>query len=346
MGYAFTIVIRESYFSQVAAYKIRNPLVTAVIIGDYSNTLSPSITSANKDYQNIIESFYGCYGYTVVVAQNCKNNGDYTLEYFQTDNEVKSCNFKSKWTSDEIEDFNERINTHIIGSENAPFDSLIYIVSCHGDGKNLIYDSNGEDFSLSFIYHQFNNKNCRILRSKPKVYLLDTYKNSDITADTHGNNVKKEKVDVAEIVVTKNQHSTVLEQAVAPTYTEKSHCRKIFGNSGHLPRILNDKTDWISKEMQNGSIFIQCFRQVLKNRSKSSNDNLTDILNKTRKHMAMKLHLPQNNDNAIVLNDDSTMPYEIEFESKTNQHESKNDEYVNHIPQQTVCKLNVYKCVF
>ena len=140
------------------------------------------------------------------------------------------------------------------------------------------------------------------------------------------------------MAATKNKHSA-LEKAVAPTYTVDSHYRKIFGNSGQLPTTPNDKTDLISKEMQNGSIFIQCFSQILKS---SSNGNLSDILNKTRKHMAMKLHLPQINDNAIVLTDDSTMPCEIELKSKTDQHEIKNDEYVHSVSQQTVCD-NVYK---
>ena len=343
---AFAIVIRASFFSEVVPYKITYPLVTAVIIGDYGGSTLLSIKEASKDYQNIIESFNGACGYTVVVAQNGNHNDDYTLKYFGSGNAMKYKlgDFKCKWTSDEIEDFNEKINADIIESENGHFDSLIYIVSCHGDGKNSIYDSNGENFSLSFIYHQFDNKNCKIWRDKPKIFLHDIYKNGGITADSNiGNDLEEKKVDISEIVGSKNKHSSVLDKAVAATYTMDSHYRKIFGNSGQLPRISNDKTDWISTEMQNGSIFIQCFSDVLKN---SSSGNLTGLLNKTRKKMATKLHLPQHNDNAIVLTDYSTMPYGIEFKNKINPHENKNDEYANTSLAQTVCKCINEFCLY
>ena len=153
-----------------------NPLVTAVMIGDYTNSTLPSIVTANKDYENIVDAFNIACGYTVVVAtQDATNKDDgdgYKLRQFDDDNTDKSCNFKIKWTSDEIEDFNEKLKTDFIDNENTQFDSLIYIVSSHGDGKNLVYDGNGEDFSLSFIYHQFNNANCRNLINQKYICMI------------------------------------------------------------------------------------------------------------------------------------------------------------------------------
>ena len=67
---------RESFFSEIAAYKAVNPLVAAIIIGDYGNSTLPNIKTANQDYQNILDAFNIAHGYTVVIAQNCEDNDD------------------------------------------------------------------------------------------------------------------------------------------------------------------------------------------------------------------------------------------------------------------------------
>ena len=360
------VKLRQSFFSQVSNYKIINPLITGIIIGDYGNSKLPNVRATNKDYQNIIDSFNGAHGYSVVVAaaasqtfENVEDN--YTLKCFTSagvvemkENDAKSSNYyKSKWNSDEIEDFNDRIKDEWINNDNGQlFDSLIYIISCHGDGKSTIYDSNGEDFSLSHIYYQFNNKNCKSLRNKPKIYLFDIKKNGSIDIENKsmhgGNNYDKsqcnyqqdEKMDVSapDTVATVAKQKYLHANITSATYTEDTHYRKIFANSGQQP--ISNKT---LKCLKNGSIFIQCFSEIVKNIQVA---NLSDVLIKTRANMARKLNLTQSRAgggvDAIVLGDDSTMPYDIEFgKRKVNDYETKMDEYSNSILQQTVCTVYI-----
>ena len=313
---------RESFFSEVLSYKITNPLATAVIIGDYSDSRLPSIKTANKDYQNIIDSFHDTYGYTVVVAQNDKNGEDYTLACFSSSGDhdapqIQSCNFKCKWTEEKIEDFNEKIKEDFIDNDSINFDSLIYIISCHGDGKSAIYDSRGENVFLSNIYCEFDNRECRNLRNKPKIYLLDTYRvgggnnNSSIRkSNTDNNNQQEEKqvdASASDVVVTKNNLKNVTIPAAA-TYTTDTHFREVFGNSGHQP--ISNVNETIGH-----SIFIQCLTQIIK---RNPSVNLCDILVKTRSSMSAMLKLDENSDvNAIVLSDVSTMPYKVNFGQQT-----------------------------
>ena len=61
----------------------------------------------------------------------------------------------------------------------------ICIISCHGDGKRSFYDSNGKDFSFSHVCYRFNNKNCKSLRNKPKIYAFDIKKDGGIIASSN-----------------------------------------------------------------------------------------------------------------------------------------------------------------
>ena len=343
VGDGLTGCNRESFFSEVAAYKTINPLITAVIIGDYSNSKLPSIKTVNKDYQNIIDAFNITHGYTVVLAQNCAdNNNEYVLKRFGCGNQTKSCNFKTKWSSEEIEEFSDKIKHNFIENDNTSFDSLIFIVSCHGDGKDLIYDSNGEHFSLGHVYYRFDNKNCRNMRSKPKIYLFDIYKIG--SGDSSGiyktnininNDQQDEKSDIlaSDVVITKNKDPKSKEVCAA-TYTKDTHCRKIVGNSGQQP-ASDAKID--------ASIFIQCFTESIKY---STNASLGHLVAKTRKRMAIKLDLARNGGDLIALSDEGTMPYEIKFRKSNNDFDTKMNQYSNSILQQTVRIIYIYICIY
>ena len=329
---------RDSYFSQVRSYKLTNPLVTAVVIGDYSDSSLPSIQTANTDYKNIINSFKAVYGYCVVLAQNSKNSDNYTLVGLDDVSQIQSCNFKCKWTGEEIDDFNDTIKKNFIDKDGTQFDSLVYIVSCHGDGKSIIYDSKGEDYTLSCVYYEFDNSRCRHLRNKPKIYLLDIYRigsgNSNSSIDNSKSNTilydseKKDlEVSISDTVTnTKNNYKSVKTPAVAATYTTDSHFCKIIGNSGQQP--ISSKNATIGH-----SIFIQCLTHTVK---RKLNANLTDIVVETRCCMSAMLKLDKNSGiSAIVLSDDCTMPYETQFGKQKSDYESTMDD--SH--QNMVCLL-------
>ena len=107
---------------------------------------------------------------------------------------VKTDKFKMRWTVDELEEFNDKLKQEFIDNSDSSYnyDTLIYVLSSHGDGKNLVYDSHGEQFISHPIYHQFDNKECKKLRNKPKIYLFDTQRlpNVSISKNSH-NSTKK-----------------------------------------------------------------------------------------------------------------------------------------------------------
>ena len=154
-----------------------------------------------------------------------------------------------------MEDFHERLKEKFSDDNETNFDSLIYVLSCHGDGKNLVYDRDGEWFALSFIYHEFDNQECRQLRNKPKIYLFDIDRVSiantkNMLHDRKTNN-EEEKMNVKSIKKV-DQHAT--NQSVTTSKNiniEDKNCR--FCPSAQLPM------KWNSKCLSNGSIFIYCF---------------------------------------------------------------------------------------
>ena len=328
-----------------------------IIIGDYTNSTLASIKTAWKDYQNIIHTFNITHGYDVIFAQNNLNVNENEQEddidplhitYLQNSksNSNSNYNFKLKWTYDDIDEFNARIKSQYIENENYAFDGLVYIISSHGNDKTM-YDSNGESFALEFVYHEFDNQQCRQLRNKPKIYLHDTNRidfcnNSDTNSYDNGGSINTMKVYKNTLAAAAKQkyisdklyNSSSSSGSRTPTYIKDTHFRKVFGHSGQQ-YVTNETRDWINKITQNGSIFIQSFTAVFKN-----GPNLTDILFDTRKFMATLLRVPRNDPDYVVLDDKSTMPYDIKFDICQNDHQAKIHENKNQsVIQDTVCAL-------
>ena len=323
---------RPSCFSNVGAYKICSPLIAVIIIGDYTISNLPSITNTDKDYANVVNIFKNielsqC---NVVFGENTQNdmctfkikgiNGNDPSNYNIAKDRLKSYNFKNKWTQDEITDFNMQLKEEFLENNDTNYDSLIYVLSGHGDGKSLVYDSDGEPFMLSFIYHEFDNVQCRELRNKPKIYLIDSQRAANAKIDHKSmNNSKQQEEDLLAVhtntinktIKTKLQASTLNNIYCSnenDTYVQHTHKRTICCASGQQPM------KWNSKCLENGSIFIQSFFHVLSKNLVKKSVSLTYILLETRKYMAHILRIPgSNNSDAIVLQDDSTMPYEIEL---------------------------------
>ena len=104
-------------------------------------------------------------------------------------------NFKLKWTTGEIKQFNDAIltklskrNDEIIkkndsrdeSKENSnetkqvKYDGLIYIISGHGYSDKVFLDSDGNKISLNDVFFDpFSNKNCEYFYGKPKLFIVD-----------------------------------------------------------------------------------------------------------------------------------------------------------------------------
>ena len=83
---------------------------------------------------------------------------------------------KMTWSREEIELFNEKIVTKL-DSNDFDFDSLIYIVSCHGednaDGTDVLYSSDMEEILPYELFREFDNELCEALRCKPKMFIIE-----------------------------------------------------------------------------------------------------------------------------------------------------------------------------
>ena len=342
-----------------------------IIISDYTNSNLPSISNPEKDYQNVINTFKNIKTsqYDVVFAEtNQIDSSTFSLKRIScvdspNDNiskdKARLYNFKKKWSEEEISDFNTKLKQEFIENNNKNYDSLIYVISGHGDGKKMVYNSNGEEFMLTFIYYEFNNQQCRKLRNKPKIYLVDSQRaaNTKMDKKSSNNGNRNEEPDPTpnETDKTSNTKLEVLDdfkdkikncKDEDETYVKHSHKRTICCPSGQ------QAMKWNSKCLENGSIFIQCFFHVLSKKLGKKSISLTDILFETRKYMVKMLRIPGiNSIDAIVLQDDSTMPCKIEFDMMKNEtqfkHEAKlsqndNDTYTLKKNPKNVCVVVLF----
>ena len=333
-----------------------NPLIVAVIIGDYSNSPLPSITSASDEYMSIVDAFYGNQKYDVVFATTNNNDDDeVSLVHLKQENYDKNYeskyDFKLKWQEGELDHFNDKIKDEVLNNTENIFklhyDSLIYIISAHGNQNKLVYNSDGEEIYLEFIFNEFNNKNCKQFRQRPKIYMLDINRTGSDTISTY----TKHSSPKANLKVKSNANSNHLQipsttnvnlkeknsgnsnndKWIRETYMKESHCRKIFVNSREQP---------ISNVKFNGSLLIQSLAKIASNSKLMSNCNFDDLLSSIRHNMIKILDLHENEIDTLVLNDHSTMPYNLEFvnldckiESALNQAENQS------VIQFTVCYL-------
>ena len=180
----------DSAYESGEEITMKNPLIVVVGIGEYDKNTFPNLIGVKRDYFNIKYVFNHMRGYSIVY-QTTSNRICYINQRTRREKDVKDT-FKIKWTEEEIEEFNDYITDNIlcqdekksqndfksnengnVNEKNEKHDGLIYFVSCHGGDESVIYDSEGEEFNLAFLYDQFDNENCPYLRKKPKMFFLD-----------------------------------------------------------------------------------------------------------------------------------------------------------------------------
>ena len=312
---------------------IFNPLVVVVVIGDYKDSPLPSIEGALNDYHNVVRAFNYIRRYDIVFATNNGVKHLANKNCVTNINEIKSFDFKLKWVDNDLDNFNTHISQEILSSQNGDannYDSLIYILSSHGDSDESVYDSNGEELSIEYIHYTFNNKSCKSLRQRPKIYIFDIDRvggdsytakqasqmhmlqsDNNINYNQNSNNLKSkdgEHVHVHSPNMTPSLPEAVLD---TKTYTEKSHCCTIFGNSKQQPWSIGTKNEF------KGSLFVSSFTKAVSSNFTFDNSSFSDVLFETRQNMVNTLSLGKNRVrlDEIVLNERSTMPYDIRFAS-------------------------------
>ena len=197
--------------SFASIYKLTNPLVVLVCIGKYCQENEYGIKFSEitgKSYQDYVNSKYFFnhkLGYSMIYMVDGNSNTVKDIRHLRkgvnSGTKVKD-NFKLEWNYEEIEDFNEMIKTSISSIYNNKteddYDGLIYIISGHGSSDDEIYDSNGEEYSLPFVFEEFNNLNCKELRNLPKIFIIDTDRgDEEIKMTTVDNDNTDKEIDDA-----------------------------------------------------------------------------------------------------------------------------------------------------
>ena len=280
-----------------------------MMIGNYDNSPLPSIHDATRDYHNIIYAFSHVRNHHVAFATNNSESKDddnvcvkHLIQSITNYRKIKSFDFKLKWTSDEIDDFASQISDKVICKDNKyNYDSLIWFVTSHGNNNVEIYDSNGEEYVLEFLYNEFNNKECGCLRQKPKIFFLDTSKHSTATKSTTVASETASRITCNENAIPEHDderetkhndlghvQGSTNSKHLFQVYQKESHCRKVFGNSSENQRLQ------IGTSHEKGSIFVQSICQTVCNDLKFLNSNFDDFLFDTRQNMTQALGLPDN----------------------------------------------------
>ena len=151
-----------------AIHEIRKPLVAMIGIGTYPNGGAlGDLKGIPNDYRRMIRLFVKHFGYSMMY-RNHRNE----TQYLAPEESFYNKNYKLKWSSNEIANFAEEVKSKVIKTQP---DSLIFIISSHGDRDKVIYDSYFEEISLLGIYSIFWNEeeSCPYLANKPKIFIVD-----------------------------------------------------------------------------------------------------------------------------------------------------------------------------
>ena len=154
------------------------------IIKDYINVktmLNEMSSNSNKKIDIIYQNNKGEIVYT---SDNDNNNKNDSIIKSSSIDAIKT-QFQCQWTVGQINKFNNSVYDFIEFSNESKYnyDCLIYIISCHSikydkyNFKHKLYDSNKKEYSFSKICDKFNNANCRQLRKKCKIFILDCIDN-------------------------------------------------------------------------------------------------------------------------------------------------------------------------
>lgn len=172
-----------------------------------------------RDCANALYAFHMKLGYpfmyqnskdkTIILKKKMKNSAYNTIY----DTIMKQCEFKLKWTKEEAKTFLKEIQSEI-KSHGDDYDGLIINWSSHGEDDNVLVFSDNQDIALGDISLMFNDKNCPLLKHKPRIFVVDACRGSMVGALTSNND--KNRYQTAEsLKVSKNAMTEIAKQKIA-----------------------------------------------------------------------------------------------------------------------------------
>ena len=250
--------------------KRNNPLVAFMGISEYDSNAHENLPGVKIDCVNAMKCFNTKLKYTVLCLD--KNNKIIYEEKDQSNDFWQGKHFKFRWNANDIDGYLEIVRKHLVKKQH---DSLIFIISCHGDTDYKIYDSEGEEYEEEALLAMFTSIASALLESyeeteaetnsiieKSKVFLIDrcrgdtSLKAIDVKKNTNNeeNSNGSEKKDS---VTTKGQTGNTEEK-----YTTKaiSHAQtnRIFAPSANFCIVrANIKGYTVAEGDKNGGMFLQ-----------------------------------------------------------------------------------------
>ena len=155
-------------------YRICDPLVVMVGIGDYDDELQ-NLIGITKDYKNMFYTFNNIYNYSLFYQTKDNEQIYVKNRILNLKKEHLSQKIKVKWNDNEIIDFFIKARDIVVQNKH---DSLLALISSHGDSEGVIYDSNFEDVQLFEIFGLFMRNKCPHLQDKPKIFFVDACRGS------------------------------------------------------------------------------------------------------------------------------------------------------------------------
>ena len=168
---------------------IRDALVVILGIGKYDGM--EDLIGVEKDYKNILHTFYNQFSYSVVfMDDNDKFHYCNLAPKYKNPHEKKlksKPSFKIEWTEDEIDDFLNSIQKIVNKNRH---DSILFFISSHGDQDGVILDSDCTEVQLIEIFNTFFGEGAPFLLDKPKLFFIDACRGSmksriDLKDDEH-----------------------------------------------------------------------------------------------------------------------------------------------------------------
>ena len=336
--------------SSKATLDVSNPLIVMFAIEDYStgtHGMFVNMEKAAADYYTVMYMMnYKC-GYSHVCMVN-KSNNDESWKIHHNKKRVKDGSFvKQKYKKHinmgDIEEFNTYIKENILTDDNKyKYDGLIYFISCLGDGDDVIYDSLGEDGNLAFLFDQFNHEECKCLRNKPKIFIIDTSrapntklsaipKNPNSKAPSKSNSGKKDNNNDNNSnnsvssgdnkssdsnYNSSNNKPTVKRMYASEYFCKESDMRFVYATADGYAKVL-DKPKYDKK----GSNLIRQFCFSIDRKCKDKN-LLDDLIYKTKMGVEEKIFKHSNfketkDINCQVVVDVNRMRYHVNLVPKT-----------------------------
>ena len=300
--------------SLVAATTMDDPLIVIMGIAKFDEL--PNLDGVSKEYKIVIDTFVNCWKYKVFYQLN-----DNTCIYTNNTDEIKR-NYKLRWDCDDIDLFAEKSRNCVIENKH---NGLMFFISSHGDGSNVLYDSECEEYLVDYILALYSPQESNSLVSIPKIFWLDLNRvnlTETIKPITH-KKIYKEISSTPQVQSDTNEKKIILR---TPNETEIFQLKGIqkvdqdtntFVQMPNFAKIYTNFEGYFTLPVENGSLLLRNICKVFMDDKYVLNHTFTEIVTKIREYTKRHATILSNIMNFTqMVEQEGTMEIVIRFGSK------------------------------